>query len=285
MERVGLVLEGGGMRGLYTAGVLDAFLDHDVYIPDCFAVSAGACNAASYLPKQRTRFYQATTRFLRDPRYMSVKNLVKSGSPFGTEFMFEQVANELEPIDYAGFATCGGRLRVVVTNCQTGRAEYHKIHDLWRQRDLLRASASLPLLSPVVSYGEKKLLDGGITDAVPLRFARHCGMEKNVVVLTREKGYRKKPTEALSLLKWKYREYPALIRAMQMRHIMYNRTMDLVDELEEKGEIFVLRPHAPLGLSRFTRDTDRAALAYNRGIRDASQALGALRTFLRHARE
>ncbi len=280
MSQIGLILEGGGMRGLYTAGVLDAFLDHDVHIRDCFAVSAGACNAVSYLAGQRTRFYRATTRFMQDTRYISLSNLFKHGSVLGTDFLFEDVANYLEPMDYNGYQRGGGRLTAVVTNCETGRAEYHRIHDLWRQRDLIRASSSLPLVSPVVMYRDKPLLDGSVADAVPIRFAQYRGFSKNILILTREAGYRKKPTSLLPMLKLRYREYPSLIKTMQLRHIAYNRTMEYIEQLEEQGAVLVIRPKTPLALSRFERDPDRAAKAYNQGMRDAVQTLSALRTFL-----
>ncbi len=283
MQHVGLILEGGAMRGFYTAGVLDAFLDYDVHIPHCFAVSAGACNAASYLPRQRTRFYYATTRMMEDSRYISWSNLLKHGSFMDTDFMFDEVANHLVPIDYAGYQTHGGRLTVVVTNCKTGRAEYHKIRNLWEQRDLLRASSSLPLVSPIVNYQGKEFLDGGLTDGVPVRFARHQGFTKNIVVLTRPKGYRKKPTNLLPLLKWKYRQYPNLIQALTVRTVAYNHTMDYIEALEEKGELLVIRPATPLPISKFETDVERAAKTYNLGIRDATKRMAEIRAFLKEA--
>lgn len=281
MKEIGLVLEGGGMRGVYTAGVLDAFLDHDVHFTDCIAVSAGACNAISYLPGQRTRFYHATTRYLTDARYLGWSNFFRTGSLFGHDFMFNDVANALIPVDYAGFNRSDGNLTVVVTNCVTGQPEYHKIHDLWKERRLIAASSALPLMSPVIYYRGVPYLDGGLSDPIPIRRSILQGHKRNVVILTRDATYRKHKTSLMPLLRLKYAKYPALLRRIAARDLFYNRILDYLTRLEKAGEVFLLRPSVPVKISKFERDENKMAALYNSGIRDAVAALPALRAFLK----
>lgn len=276
----GLVLDGGGMRSVYVAGVLDAFLDHGVRFTDCVAVADGALNAASYLPGQRTRAYKAYTKFLGDDRAFSVRNFMRTGSPLGYGFLYGDVSEQLIPLDYQGFRRQGCKLTVVLTNCQTGKAEYHVINDLWGQRKLLRAAVALPGLSSMVPIGEGLYLDGSIANPVPVHYALRNCFPKAVVILTKEASHRRGPARTLPMLRIKFRKFPNLLAAMNYRHVRYNRTMEQLLKWEEEGRVFIIRPQKQVKLSRLSQDPQDFSALYNAGVRDGVAALPALRQFL-----
>lgn len=276
---LGLVLEGGGMRGMYTAGVLDYFMERDFYPDGVVGVSAGACHGCSYVSKQKGRSYRINTTYCRDWRYMSFRSLLLTGDYFGAEFAYHRIPEELVPYDNAAFEANRNKmpLYVTVTNVETGKAEYRRIDDMRRDVDWVRASASLPLLARTVGLDGKQFLDGGIADSIPLRFFRKMGFDKNIVVLTQPAGYRKEPNQLMPLIDLYYgRKYPKLVKAAASRHLRYNKTLDKIEELEAAGEIFVLRPSVRVPVSRTEHDPARIRAIYMLGYRDAERQFDAL---------
>lgn len=272
MDKIGLVLEGGGMRGIYTAGVLDLFLDKGIHFDYIIGVSAGANMAASYLSMQRGRNRQVSLDFLNDQRYLSMKNFVKNREMFGMDFIFEEIPNKLVPFNMENFLLYEGEYVAACTNCETGETEY--FDKTYLTKDLLkilRASSSLPFMAPIVDYEGKKLLDGGVTDPIPLRKAQADGIAKNVVVLTRPKGYVKKSGR---LAKWfKVKGYPKVDEAMRRRPARYNETLYYVNQQEEEGNVVVIRPSADLKVDRLEKDKVKLDAMYHMGYKDAENAL------------
>ena len=277
---IGLILEGGGMRGVYTAGVLDFFLDKGILLDNCFGVSAGACHACSYLAGQRGRAFATAVDYLGDKRYCSLHSLITTGDMFGAEMLYETIPKELYPIDNASFLKNTAVFQAVVTNCETGKAEYPVIKDLLRDIGYVRASSSLPLVSRIVKIGGKPYLDGGIADSIPVRQSVLQGNLKNVVVLTRHRQYRKGENKLMPLLKMKYKAYPKLVESLQSRHIRYNETLEYIAGEEQKGNLFVIAPQEPLGLSRVEKNREKLQKAYETGYADARRSFSAVKGFI-----
>ncbi|PWL53768.1 MAG: patatin family protein [Clostridiales bacterium] len=280
MNDIGLILEGGGMRGVFTAGVLDFFLDQGIHFSKCLGVSAGACHACSYLAGQRGRAFAISTDYLDDRRYCSLYSLLTTGDLFGVQLAYHEIPDRLYPIDNAAFRRSGAAFQAVVTNCETGKAEYPVIRDLKKDIDYVRASSSLPLLANIVTLNGRPYLDGGIADSIPLRRSIRQGCVKNVVVLTQHRAYRKQKNKLLPLLKVKYRAYPQLLRAVETRHLRYNRTLLTVAAEERSGRAFVIAPPQPLGLGRIEKDREKLKAAYQSGYDEAARRYTALKAFL-----
>lgn len=261
----GLVFEGGGMRGIFAAGVIDYLLDNDIRFDSVYAVSAGACHACSYVSGQRGRAYATSTDYLEDPRYCSLKSLRKTGDMFGADFLYHKIPEELYPIDNEAFKERGMDFHVAVTNCITGKAEYPKITDIMEDIDYIRASASLPILSRMVPIDGYVYMDGGIADSIPVKASEEAGNEKNVVILTRPSGYHKKYNAAMPVIKAKYRRYPKMVEAMGRRHIVYNETLEYLTEGMAKGSIFVIAPMGTLDIGRTETNKDKLKKAYEEG--------------------
>ena len=206
MDKLGLVLEGGGMRGLYTAGVLDFFLDHDIYADGVIGVSAGACHAASYISHQRGRAFRTGTQYLKDKRYMSLQSLIKTGDLFGADFVYNQIPNKLDLFDYDAFHQSGIKMYAVVSNLETGKAEYLPCINMHNDTINIRASASLPLLSKIVEINGKKYLDGGVCDSIPVKQFQNMGYKKNIIILTRAIDYRKGKNNMLPIIRKAYKK-------------------------------------------------------------------------------
>lgn len=274
MIHKGLVLEGGGMRGLYTAGVLDFFLEKGMIFDYVIGVSAGACNAVSYISRQKGRNKIVNTAFVDDWRYMSLKSLVKNGSLFGMDFIFDEIPNRKVPFDFETFNSSPVIFKIGVTDCTTGKPLYFDKEDIDRKFTVLRASSSLPLVSPIVKFKGYHLLDGGITDPIPVRQAITDGYQKTVIVLTRNRGYQKEPIShpLRLLLEKKYRDYPGLIEAMINRYKIYNETLDYIDELEHRGQAVVIRPSEKLEVDRFEKNAEKLIALFDQGFEDASAA-------------
>jgi len=269
----GLVLEGGGLRGQYTAGVLDAFLDAGIDFPYIIGVSAGVSIACSFVSKQRGRNLEIVERFRNDKRYLSLRNLITTGSLFGMDFIYNQVPNKLVPFDFPTFEASPTRFITVCTDCETGEAVYYgkEAHHL----TVLKASASLPFLSRMVDYDGRKLLDGAIVDAIPLEKAKAEGFVKNVVILTRPLGYRKEEEMGppASLV---YRKYPKLVEALGKRVERYNRETELVEADEKAGTALVIRPSRDLGVKRTEKSVEKLRELYELGIEDGKKVVAAL---------
>lgn len=272
--KLGLVLEGGGMRGIYTVGVLDSFLDHHVEADYVIGVSAGASNGVSYLSRQRGRGYHVNLDFIKDRRYISFSNYLKTKSVFGMDFIFQEIPHNLIPFDYDTFYASADKFVVGTTDVSTGNAVYFTGEDL-RDYDMtvLRASCSLPVFSPMVPYRNGLYLDGGISDPIPVKKAIEDGCDKIIAVLTRERGYQKTPESFRAVYHAKFRKYPGLVEAMDRRHTVYNDTLRFLEELEREGRALVIAPSSPLGLSRFEKDRTRMEAAYQAGMRDADALL------------
>lgn len=280
MIEAGLVVEGGGMRGVYTAGVLDYFMEKNLYFDDCYGVSAGACHISSYVSKQIGRSIKVTLDYINDKRYCSVNSLIKTGDMFGVEMLYDLIPNKLELYDYDTFNKFKGNFYSVVTNCKTGKAEYMKIKDMKKDIIAVRASSSLPLLSRIVEINGKEYLDGGITDSIPIKKSIKDGHKKNVVILTRDKTYRKSKPKFLSFFKLKYKKYPNLVKAIENRYKMYNETLDFIEEEKAKNKVFIIQPKLPVKISRIEKDKDKLKELYDQGYEDAKELYEDLMKFL-----
>ena len=280
MYDAGLILEGGAMRGVYTAGVIDFFLDKGIGFQSVYGVSAGSCSACSFLSGQRRRAFDVCVDYLDDDRYCSVKSLLLTGELFGSQMLYHDIPEKLNPYDYEAFNRYEGDFYAVVTNCYTGRAEYHKIRDAHKDIEVIRASSSMPLVSRMVYLDGKPYLDGGIADSIPLRQSRKMGNKKNVVVLTRNRDYRSEPNGMMPLIRARYFRYPQLVRQVARRHETYNRTLEEVARTEEAGETFVLCPKKPVEVGRIEKDRGKLTALYQEGYDEAEPRYEELLAFL-----
>ncbi|HZJ77981.1 MAG TPA: patatin family protein [Clostridia bacterium] len=271
MSKLGLILEGGGMRGIFTAGVLDYFLEKGIEFDSVIAVSAGSCHACSFLSKQHGRAFATSTNYLKNKNYCGFYSFLKTGNLFGVDFIFKEIPEKLYPIDNNEFKKNKTTFQAVVTNCVTGEAEYPFINDMFEDIGYVRASSSLPLVSRMVEIGGKLYLDGGICDSIPIEKSIEQGNTKNVVVLTREREYRKQKMKLTSLIKHKYRNYPNLIEKVKNRHIQYNKTLDLLHREEKRGNTFIIAPDYPLELKRIEKDKEKMLAVYEHGYKQAER--------------
>ena len=278
---IGLVLEGGGMRGLYTCGALEFFMEKDLYFQYIIGVSAGACNAVSYISKQKGRNIKVNTGFLNNWRYMSLRNLLFEKSFFGMDFIFKEIPGKFVPFDYETFQNSPCEFLVGATDCKTGKAVYFNKDDIREGFDALRASSSLPVISPIVQFKGYELLDGGISDSIPIAKSIEDGNDKNVVILTRNKGYRKNPMKFGKLIKIKYRKYPLLIESMMNRYKKYNETLETIEELEGKGKVMVIRPSEQLKVDRIERNSAKLHELFKNGYEDGEKSYERIQEFMR----
>lgn len=261
----GLILEGGGMRGVFTCGVLDCLMDRGIRFPYTIGVSAGACNGLSYMSSQRGRARYSNIDLLEKYRYISFKHLIFKGNIMDFELLFDDFPNRIIPYDYPALAACEERFEMVTTSCRTGRACYfEEKNDPDHIIDIVKASSSLPFVSPISYVDGEPMLDGGIADSIPLLRARELGFDNNLVVLTRNKGYRKSEG-AIHLPPFVYGRYPQLREAIRRRNELYNEQLALVDRLEDEGTLTVLRPERPIEVGRIERDTRKLAALYDEG--------------------
>lgn len=280
MTDAALILEGGGMRGVYTAGVLDFFLDKNIEFPVCYAVSAGACHGSSFLAKQRKRAFNVSVDYLKDRRYAGLYSLIKTGDFFGVDMVYNLIPNELSPFDYEEYEKFTGKFFVAVTNCKTGKAEYIQIKDMRKDVLAVRASSSLPLISRIVEIDGKEYLDGGVVDSIPIKKSIEDGNVKNVVILTRDKTYRKPPSGMMKLIKAKYKKYPMLVRSIEIRHVRYNNTLELIAQEQKAGRTYVIQPEKPVGIGRLEKNKEKLTALYNQGYSDGRKHYKALMRFL-----
>ena len=280
MYQAGLVLEGGGMKGVYTAGVLDFFLDKGIEFSSVYGVSAGACHMCSYLSKQRGRALEVCVDYLDTRKYCSAESLLTTGDLFNVNMAYHLIPEYLNPYDYAAFDRYEGKAYAVVTNIETGKPEYLRIRDMKKEIDAIRASASLPLVSRNVKYNGKLYLDGGLSDAIPICKSILDGNKKNVVILTKEEGYVRTPASHLGLLKLRYLRYPKVHELMADRHLSYNDTMAYLEKQQENGQAFVLRPKKKSEVGRIEKDVDKLKALYEEGYRDAEENFGLLQNYL-----
>lgn len=278
-KRTGLVLEGGGMRGIYTAGVLDVFMEEKIHFDGVIGVSAGAIHGCSFVANQKGRNIRYYKKYCNDKRFMSFWNLLKYGDVVGEEFCYHELPETLDPYDYEAFDASDTEFYVTCSNLETGKAEYIKINDMKEEIDLLRASASLPYLSKMVEANGRKLLDGGCTDSIPVRAFLEMGFLKSVVVLTRDENYVKK-AENPRLAKIFYHKYPKFVKVLKERYIRYNKTRASIARLEKAGKIFVIRPSEELNIGRMEHDPEEIQRIYDIGVKDAQAALQDMKQWL-----
>ena len=267
IRKMGLVLEGGGMRGVFTSGVLDAFMKYDLYFNYVVAVSAGACNGLSYISRQPRRARMSNIDMLVKYDYIGLRHLVTQGCIFDPELLYDRFPNELIPYDYDTYFASPSTFEMVVTNCNTGRAEYLTEKDGDRQRllDICRASSSLPYVSNVIDVDGQPYLDGGIVDSIPVGRAIDMGYDRNVLVLTRNRGYRNTSKDR-KIPKFIYKKYPRLRVALSRRIAEYNHQLDMVEEMEDKGLVDVIRPLRPMDVDRIEKDEKKLEALYEEGF-------------------
>ena len=266
-RKTGLVLEGGGMRGVFTSGVLDAFMKYDVNFSYIVAVSAGACNGLSYVSRQPRRARMSNIDMLVKYDYIGLRHLVTQGCIFDPELLYDRFPNELVPYDYDTYFSSQSTFEMVVTNCNTGRAEYltEKSGDRQRLLDICRASSSLPYVSKVIDVDGLPYLDGGIVDSIPVQRAIDIGHERNVLVLTRNRGYRNTSRDR-KIPRFIYKKYPRLRVALSRRIAEYNRQLEMVEDMEDRGIVDVIRPQRPMDVGRMEKDEKKLEALYEEGF-------------------
>lgn len=275
----GLVLEGGAMRGMYTVGALDVFMENGITF-DCVAgVSAGASFGINLLSGQKGRAIQYSKRYNREQKYMGLLPLIKEGNIFSVDYAYGTVPRKLAPFDDERFRRSETPFYAVATNIETGKPEYIRIRSVFEQMDALRASCSMPFLSKPVKIDGKLYLDGGISDSVPFRWIMKTGCDKAVVILTRDKSYQKKPFPKIIANRYR-RKYPMLAKRIRERHIYYNRDLAELERLEKDGKAFVIRPSEKIKIGRLERDPDKLQAVYDLGVRDAEKLMGDLKAFM-----
>ena len=279
--KTGLVLEGGGMRGLFTAGVMDVLMEHGICFDGIVGVSAGATFGCNYKSQQPGRVLRYNIRFKDEPRYMGLRSLLRTGDLVGAEFSYHTMPNELDVLDRDTFRRDPTEFHVVCTDAETGQPVYHRIDDMDDvEADWIRASASMPIVSRPVSLDGRLLLDGGISDSIPLRYFEGLGFLRNVVVLTQPKGFYKQRTKLMPLFHLFMRRYPAIIRAMSRRHLMYNDELSYLEEQEQKGHIVIVYPQDTLPIGRTEQDETKMRRVYAMGRLKAEEMLPTVQTFL-----
>ena len=279
--KTGLVLEGGAMRGMFTAGVLDVFMENEVTFDGMVGVSAGAAFGCSFKSRQRGRALRYNLKYCRDKRYCSLYSLFATGDMYGADFCYYELPKKLDIFDDKAFDENPMKFYAVCTDIESGKPCYFRCDRSDDEfTEILRASASMPLVSRIVEVGGKKLLDGGISDSIPIDFFEKEGYTRNIVVLTRPADYVKKKSSVIPLMKLKYKKYPHLVKAMENRHTVYNETLKYISEKEEKGEILVIRPRCDLGVSHAEHEREKLQNAYNEGVKEARKRLSEIKAFL-----
>lgn len=280
MSKSALILEGGGMRGTYTSGVLDYLMEKGIYFDSIYGVSAGALNGVNYKTRQIGRSLRGFTMFQKDKRYAGPRHLIKTGDWFNVDFSYNTIPNELDPADYDAYVASPVNFYSVVSNVETGKAEYLHLTDMRKDMDGLRASASLPILSNLVEFNGKKYLDGGCTDSIPLEKAIKDGHTKNLVVLTQHAGFRKEPSANRYACRVMYKKYPQFVKAMDNRHIMYNNQLDYVYKQQKYGNAFVIQPDKLIKVSRLENNPARLVELYHLGKQDAAKHFAAFKEYM-----
>lgn len=269
-NKIGLVLEGGGHRGIYTAGVLDTFAENKISFEGVMGVSAGCVHGASFLSGQIGRSIRYTTKYCDNSNYMGIGSLITTGNFFNEKFCYYDLPETLDPFDNDSFDKNQTQFFAVCTDVKTGSAIYHECETLKGEKiKWLQASASMPLVSKIIKIEDNLLLDGGIADSIPIKKMQELGFEKNIVILTQEAGYRKNPNSLLPIIKFVYKKYPKLIEAIENRHIIYNQQLEFLEEQEKLGNVIIIRPSEKPTASRTEKDKEKILETYNLGKKDA----------------
>ena len=278
-DQTGLVLEGGGMRGVFTCGVLDYLMDHDIRFPYAIGVSAGACNGLSYMSCQRGRAKYSNIDLLEKYNYIGLRYLLKKRNIIDFDLLFTEFPEHILPYDYDAYFASPERFVMVTTNCLTGEANYfEEKRDKTRVIDIARASSSLPFVCPIAYVDGIPMLDGGIVDSIPLQRAIHDGYKKNIVVLTRNRGYRKEGKD-IHVPPFIYRKYPKIREALSRRCAVYNDQLEMVERMEDEKRIVVIRPQKPVMVDRIERDIRKLTELYEEGYACAEEVLAQIFSF------
>lgn len=280
--KTGLILEGGAMRGMFTAGILDVFMEAGIKVDGAVGVSAGAAFGVNYKSGQKGRAIRYNMRFCRDARYCGLRSFVRDGNVFSRDFAYEEVPLRLDPFDFEAYQANPMPFYVVCTDVETGQAVYHPYGG---KSDFvfewIRASASMPLVSQMVEIEGHRYLDGGIADSIPIRFFERLGYSRNIIILTQPSQYEKKASGFMFFIRRLYRRYPRLVQAMERRHEIYNETLRYIEQQESEGAALVLRPSLPLPVRRVERNPQHLRQAYEIGRQVAAERMDAIRAFLR----
>ena len=276
----GIIFEGGGMRGAYTAGIIDALLEHDMNFEYCYGISSGATHATTYLSRQRGRAIQIVTDYIKDKRYFSIMNLIKTGNLFNVDFIYDTIPHELNPYDYETAKNNPAKFFVGVINMETSKGEFLRVKDIEEEYMKVCASMSLPLIANMVEIDGQRYLDGGIADSLPIQRSINDGNKKSVLVLTQDATYRKKLDKILPLVAIKYRKFPGFVHMVKTRHIRYNASLDQIAEEEKAGRAFVLRPKKPVKVGRLELNREKMLALYREGYEDGIEAMPRLKAFL-----
>lgn len=277
--KIGLVLEGGAMRGMYTAGVLDVFLDKKIKVDGIIGVSAGVLFGVNYLSNQRGRAIRYNKKYCKNKNYMGIYSLLTTGNIINKDFAYYEVPTKLDVFDQETYAKSKVDFYATVTNVLTGEAEYIKVKDIFKDMELLRATSAMPFVSRIVEFNNKKYLDGAIADSIPIDKMKEFGYDKIIVILTKPLGYRKSK-KGNNLIKIGYKKYPKFADAMQNRYKNYNETIDKIIDLENKKEIFVIRPSRKVKMSRIEKNPNKLQEMYDLGISDAKEKIRDLKKYL-----
>ena len=280
--KTGLILEGGAMRGMVTAGVMDVMMENDIVFDGAIGVSAGAAFGCNYKSKQIGRAARYNMKYCDDKRYCGIGSLIKTGNIFSTDFAYGEVPMKKDIFDFYTYKNNPMEFYVVCTDIESGKAVYHRYDDFSDHGfDWIRASASMPLVSEIVEIDGVKMLDGGVADSIPLKYFESIGYDRNIVILTRPGDYRKKKNNIIPLIKLKYKKYPEFVKAMEERHIKYNETLEYIAAEEQKGNVLVIRPDEALPVGRIERNRDNLKAAYEIGRNTAIKKLDKVRKFLK----
>ncbi len=280
-EKSALILEGGAMRGRFTCGVIDVMMENGIVFDGIAGISAGAIYGCNYKSGQIGRGIRYNKKYSRYPMYGTLRSLLTTGDLYGADFCYRELPEKLDPFDQEAFRSNPAEFYIGATDISTGKIVYHKCKDdpkldtLW-----MRASGSMPLVSRPVKIGGRLLLDGGIVDPVPYHIMEKKGYTRNVIVLTQPAGYVKKKSSGMPLFRLALRQYPEIVRAMEIRHLRYNRQMREIAEREADGTAFVIRPPEPLGIGRTEKDPEELERVYQTGRREAWKQLEALKAFI-----
>ncbi len=279
--KTGLILEGGAMRGMFTAGVLDVFMENGLKFDGMIGVSAGACFGCNYKSEQIGRSLRYNLKYCKDPRYCGFRSLLKTGDLYGKDFCYYEIPQKLDVFDTEAFIENPMEFHVVCTDTHTGKAVYHRIDTLNDdQIEWIRASASMPMVSRPVEINGRSLLDGGIADSIPLRYFEHIGYNRNVVILTQPKNYVKKQSRGIGLIKRTLKEMPHIADALEARPEMYNKTLRYIDKKEAAGEIFVIRPPRKLEVGHIEHNREKLFRTYQVGRSTGKYYLKNVKAFL-----
>ena len=278
--KIGLVLEGGAMRGLYTAGVLDVFMDNRIHVDTVIGTSAGVLFGVNYPSGQRGRALRYNLKFAPKGCYMGIRSLLTTGNIINRQFAYYDLPSRLDVFDEEAFEKSGVEFYATVTNVDTGEAEYIPITDCFEQIEVMRATAAMPFVSRMVEYAGKKYLDGGVADSIPFEKCRELGCDRIIVVLTRPLDYRKSPTDPRLAKLFYGKKYPRLAARIQNRYSEYNACVGKIIESEKRGEIFVIRPSRTVPVKHIERDTEKLQAIYDLGAADCAARMDALRAYL-----